>query len=395
MALRGNGSWSGATRPFPGFVGVTEIGHGRVSTVYRARETQSGRKVALKIVDTGGSTEAAQRAFRREMKVIGGLAGHPNLVSLFGMFKTETSDTVLVLELCNESLAAELRSSGRFTPAQVVSIGAKIAGALAAAHGAGVVHGDVKPESVLRTEWGEPSLGDFGMARLCPTDPSAAPTEAGFTAVHAAPELLDGKTATSASDVYSLASTMYELVSGTPAFRQAPGELPFSTIVRIMSEPPPALTTGGVSAALSAVLLAAMSKQPDDRPDAFDFAEALQGVEASEGREVTPFALLDATGRARMLANPVIVHSAAPAAAAPAIAAAVAAPPVTAPAVPQPENGDALPGIDALIGAVELTALSGTGWAAAATEVGAAKPPNSAKPLEHRRGLRQLRQHLR
>src|SRR5271157_363755 len=98
MSEHGSGPGSGAARRFQGFAGVTEIGVGRYSTVYAAHETNGGREVALKVVVAAGTTEAGRRAFRREVKVIGGLGAHPNLVSLVGMFKTEQGDTVLVLE---------------------------------------------------------------------------------------------------------------------------------------------------------------------------------------------------------------------------------------------------------------------------------------------------------
>jgi len=93
----------------------------------------------------------------------------------------------------------------------------KLAGALAAAHAAGVLHRDVKPDNVLISAYGEPQLADFGVARIQGEAPSRSGMITGSLA-QVAPEVLSGQPASEASDVYSLASTLYQLIAGRPPF---------------------------------------------------------------------------------------------------------------------------------------------------------------------------------
>ena len=120
-------------------------------------------------------------------------------------------------------------------------MGIKLAGALETAHRAEILHRDVKPQNILLTEFGEPALADFGVAML----QSSTQTTTGlfdFTTLHVAPELLEGGQATPATDVYELASTLYQLLAGQSAFRAFAGESPASIILRILRDPVQPLT---------------------------------------------------------------------------------------------------------------------------------------------------------
>lgn len=135
-------------------------------------------------------------------------------------------------------------------PAQeAVSIAIKVAGALETAHRGQILHRDVKPQNILITEFGEPALADFGVAML----QSSTQTTAGlfdFTTLHAAPELLEGGATSAATDVYELASTLYQLIVGQSAFRSYDGESPASVILRILRDPVQPVVTAGVPVAL-------------------------------------------------------------------------------------------------------------------------------------------------
>ena len=162
---------------------------------------------------------------------------------------------------------------------RAIEITTKLAGALEAAHRAGVLHRDVKPESVFVSAYGEPKLGDFGMARL------QAGLDAGPAAgiAHAAPEIVDGRPPTEASDVYSLASSAFAFLTGHAPFVRDTDQSVVPLIARIATEPVPVaeLRTHGVSDAVGRVLADAMAKDPAQRTaSAAAFASELQRAAA-------------------------------------------------------------------------------------------------------------------
>ena len=277
---------------FPGFGDVTEIGTGSLATVYRAREHDTGRWVALKLLNVRDASPRALESFQRESVALGALSSHPNIVTLFRSFPSADSRPVLVLELCAGSVADQARAGG-MPVAEAMSIGIKVAGALETAHRAEILHRDVKPQNILLTEFGEPALADFGVAML----QASAQTTAGlfdFTTLHAAPELLEGGATSPATDVYELASTLYQLIAGQSAFRSFDGESPASVILRILRDPVQPLIAADVPMALSDLLVAAMSKEKEQRPPtAAEFADALGQIEISQGWPRTQFLVRD------------------------------------------------------------------------------------------------------
>ncbi|MGI8665245.1 MAG: hypothetical protein ACR2N4_04330, partial [Jatrophihabitans sp.] len=121
---------------------------------------------------------------------------------------------------------------------------------------------------------------------------------------HVAPELLEGGRATPATDVYELASTLYQLLAGQSAFRAFAGESPASIILRILRDPVQPLTASGVPVRLSDLLLAAMAKAQQDRPPAAaEFADALAAIERSQGWPATPVPLAEPTRLPQSLAQ--------------------------------------------------------------------------------------------
>ncbi len=278
MAVKRRGR-DGIDALFPGYTGATEIGTGGLSTVYRATEDGTGRTVALKLLNVRNVSRQALESFDRESMALGALSAHPNIVTLYRSFRTPDSRPVLVLELCRGSVA-ELAPLGI---TEIVAMGIKLSGALETAHRAGILHRDVKPQNILLTEFGEPALADFGVAML----QSTTETTSGlfdFTTLHVAPELLEGGRATPATDVYELASTLYQLVAGQSAFRAFAGESPASIILRILRDPVQPLTRADVPVRLSDVLLAAMAKAQHDRPPtAAEFGAALSAIEQAQG----------------------------------------------------------------------------------------------------------------
>ena len=292
MALRRKGRATGA-EVFPGFADVKEIGTGSLATVYRAREIDTNRHVALKLLNVRDASPRAIESFQRESVALGALSAHPNIVTLFRTFPIPDGRPVLVLELCTAAVSDRLLGGTRLPVQEAVSIAIKIASALETAHRAGILHRDVKPQNMLVTEFGEPALADFGVAML----QSSTQTTAGlfdFTTLHAAPELLEGGATSAATDVYELASTLYQLIAGESAFRSYDGESPASVILRILRDPVQPVVAAGVPVALSDLLIWAMSKDKDHRPPtAAEFAVELSQVEVEQGWPRTQFLIRD------------------------------------------------------------------------------------------------------
>ena len=276
---------------FPGFTDVVRIGAGGFSTVFQAREIETNRTVALKILNVHDVSEHAIGSFQRETFALGTLSAHPNIVTLYRTLATEDDRPVLVLELCHGSIWERVRDQGAMPPWDSVAVTVKIAGALETAHRAGMLHRDIKPENVLITQYGEPALADFGVARLQSTSQATAGVF-GFTTIHAAPELLEGRDLSAATDVYGLASTLYQLIAGKAAFRSFEDEGPASVILRILRDPVQPLVAEGVPVALSDLLVNSMSKNPYDRPaSALELADELRAIEAAASWPDTPYAI--------------------------------------------------------------------------------------------------------
>jgi serine/threonine protein kinase len=278
---------------FPDYTDVREIGVGSLATVYRGRELGTNRWVALKLLNIRDASPRAIESFERESIALGALSSHPNILTLYRLFRSPDGRPVIVLELCSGAVGDRLRDGAGVPVREVLAIGIKIAGALETAHRAGILHRDVKPQNILVTEFGEPALADFGVAML----QSSTQTTAGlfdFTTLHAAPELLEGSGTSAATDVYELASSLYQLIAGRSAFRAHDGEAPASVILRILRDPVRPLSAVDVPRELSDLLVRAMSKQMTDRPKtAAAFAGELAAIEISRGWPRTQFLVPD------------------------------------------------------------------------------------------------------
>ena len=234
--------------------------------------------------------QRALRQFDRERASIGSLSGHPNIVTVYEAGVTDAGFPYLAMEyLPNGSLADRLAEHGPLPWPEVARIGVRLSGALESAHEAGILHRDLKPENVLMSGFGEPELSDFGIARVL-SSPETRTTDHAVSVAHAAPEVLDGSRFSRQSDVYSLGSTLFTLLWGSPPFLRD-DELLLSLLVRITRLPPPDLRARGIPDPMCLALERAMAKRPADRHgSAADLAEELQQAQAAAGHVVTvPF----------------------------------------------------------------------------------------------------------
>ena len=314
----------------PGVEGLEEIGRGGMAVVFKGRQPTFSRDVAVKVVTVAGVDERLRRRFEQELQAVGALSEHPNIINVHGAGETTEGLPYLVMAYQpGGSLADRLHGRGPLPWAEVAEIGVKMAGALESAHRAGVLHRDIKPENILVSGFGEPVLADFGIARL---EGGAHLTASGMvtgTPAHAAPETLQGQPPTPASDVYGLASTLHQLLAGTPAFVRPTDESTLAVMNRVLTESPPDLRGLGVPPALADVIDQGMAKDPGQRfTTAAELGQALRAAQRSLGVGQTPLPVALEAGAEADAGETVVV--AAP------IAAPLAATPPDQPPVPTP-----------------------------------------------------------
>jgi eukaryotic-like serine/threonine-protein kinase len=274
------------------------IGHGGVGTVWRARDLQLDRDVAVKLLHAGLAQDplAAER-FRREALQAASLA-HPALVAVFDV-GTQDDVPYLVMQLVEgPSLRDVVASRGSLPASAVAALGHRIAGALGELHARGLVHRDVKPGNVLLSPDGIPRLVDLGAVQLPDADQVTltVPGTMVGTIGYVAPEQLDGVPADARADVFSLGLVLHECLTGQPAFGQ--GTLAEMTRRRV-EEDVPALDhlPGGQPAELGRLIARATERDPDARPaDGAELASLL-----------APLAGDDAEQALRLLAGPRVV----------------------------------------------------------------------------------------
>jgi hypothetical protein len=278
-----------AAHVVPGIEDLVLIGRGGAGVVYKGRQPDLDREVAVKVVWPDGTGEADLTRWRREVQAMARLSNHPNILPVFDGGITGDGLPYLVMPYVpGGSLGDRLRTQGPVPVDEVVALGVRLAGALAAAHGAGVLHRDVKPDNVLLSPYGEPLLSDFGIARLL--DATATATRnVHATVAYAAPEVLSGQPATEASDVYGLAATLHACLTGSAPFVSREGEALVALAVRVTREAPPDLRPTGVPPAVAEVLEQALAKDPARRiPTAAELRRRLEAVGVAVPPPVTP-----------------------------------------------------------------------------------------------------------
>ena len=248
-----------------GLEDVVEVGRGGFATVYRAYQPAFRRTVAVKVLNAADVDDVAAERFRRECQAMGLLSEHPSIVTILDAGFLDSGQPFMVMPFMPAgSLGDRVRRDGPLPWAEASKVAVKLAGALHAAHDAGVIHRDVKPANVLVSEYGETKLADFGIARVS----GASETQSGVVTAslaYAPPEIVEGKRPTVKSDIYSLGATVYDLVAGHAPFRVG-GETSVAALLqKILNDDPPDLTGRGVPEPIGAVITEAMAKDPDRR----------------------------------------------------------------------------------------------------------------------------------
>ncbi len=268
------------------------LGTGGMARVYRARDELLGREVALKVLSERLSSDRSfVERFRREAQNAAGL-NHPNIVALYD-YGDEDNRYFIVMELIEgRSLSEVLDEDGALMPERAAEIARDTANGLGRAHDAGLVHRDIKPHNIMITNNGQTKVTDFGIARALGGDAEATMTQTGMvigTAAYLSPEQAQGNPVDARSDVYSLGCVLHETLTGDTPFS---GDTPLSIAYKHVRENPERASevNSDVPEALDAIVMKAMSKNPDNRyADANEMAEDLDRFLAGQRVAATPF----------------------------------------------------------------------------------------------------------
>lgn len=258
-----------------------QIGRGASGPVWAGRDTVLGRQVALKRVGTqpGEPSGPLGPDGAREARLAASLS-HPHVVDVLDLAVIDGEHWLVMEYVEGTDLSEVVRSEGPMAPVRAAGLLAQVAEALDAAHRAGIVHRDVKPSNVLVDAEDCAKLTDFGIARSAEDDALTATGLVTGSPAYLAPEVATGRSASPASDVWSLGATLFHLLAGRPPYHV--GDNVLSTMYRIVHEEPPRLPEFGP---LDQVLQRTMAVDPQQRWTMWQVHEALLHYAEHEAHE--------------------------------------------------------------------------------------------------------------
>ena len=198
------------------FLLLQVLGKGTVGAVYKALDRELGRHVAIKVVhDSLAQDEQVAAQFLGEARALAALK-HPNVVGIYSLGNEGGRPYIVMQLVSGGSLRSLISRDKPLDEVRALEIAVGVAEGLKAAHGIGLIHGDVKPANVLLSEKGVPKLVDFGLARFGGVRQD--PNEGMGTPYYVAPERVRQRDADHRSDIYSLGATLFHVLAGQPAF---------------------------------------------------------------------------------------------------------------------------------------------------------------------------------
>jgi eukaryotic-like serine/threonine-protein kinase len=251
------------------------LGWGGSATVYRADDLALARTVALKVLHTSLAKDRVVRErFRREAASAGRLVNE-HIVRIYDRGVCGEQHYIAMEYVAGRSLRTIIKSDGPLPPSRAVALTIQILHAAGFAHYHGIIHRDLKPQNIIVDPRDNVKVTDFGIAFAGQSDLTPAGSVLG-TVDYLSPEQITGRTATKASDLYSVGIILYELLTGRPPFE---GDLPITVALKHLDAmpPSPASFNDAISPALNSTVLRALDKSPTTRfPDARAFISALQ-----------------------------------------------------------------------------------------------------------------------
>lgn len=310
-----------------------EIGQGGMAVVYRAQDERLGRPVAIKRMRAQLAADPTFLArFRREAQAVANLS-HPNLAAVYDSGEVNGIPYIAMEYVDGDNLKTRIAAEAPFSPEKAVNLMIQVCEGVGAAHRAGLVHRDLKPQNILLTRGGQAKVADFGIARSLSASVSSTQTgQVWGTAQYIAPEQASGQPVRPATDVYSLGIILYELLTGRLPFE---GDNALALAMQHLQAEPrplrqfnPALPVG-----LEAIVAKAMAKRPDARyPDADALGSALKAYQRLGEQMTGPIPVAPRAPAVASPARPVAMAAAASAA----MSGPIVGPPVVTPAIGAP-----------------------------------------------------------
>jgi len=290
---------------------LEKVAAGGMGVVYRARDEQLDRDVAVKVLPAGTlSDDTARKHFRKEATALAKL-NHPNIETVYD-FGTQDGLDFLVMEYIPGKTLAERLAVGTLPEKDAVSIGIQIASALEEAHDCGIVHRDLKPANIAITAKGYAKILDFGLAKLLrPVDDGTTENltdtqAAAGTVPYMPPEQLKGELVDARADIYAIGAVLYEMSTGRRAFQE---ELASRLIDAILHRPPvpPRAFNPRVSPEFETSILKCLDKDPERRyQSAKELLVDLRRLQPTTPGTVVPSLPSQVRGRARKWATYVL-----------------------------------------------------------------------------------------
>jgi predicted Ser/Thr protein kinase len=276
------------------------VGHGGMSSVYRAHDSLLERYVALKVLhEQYNEDDDFVERFKREARLVAQLQ-HPNIVTVIDRGEQAGRQYIVFEYIEGENLKELVVRRGRLELREALEIAIEVARALGFAHEHGLVHRDVKPQNVLLNGDGRAKVTDFGIARSLDVEQGVTQTGTVLgTSNYIAPEQASGKHVDQHSDVYSLGVVLYEMLTGQLPF---PGESFVAVALKHVNEPPPSVldVRGDIPIRVAEAVDRALEKDPEERFPTMDaFARELETclAELDRGGEGAVTMVVPATQR--------------------------------------------------------------------------------------------------
>src|SRR5262245_38015553 len=277
---------------------ISRIGDGGMGTVYLADQLSVGRKIALKVLHSEFATdEEFVTRFRQEARLAASLSDR-NVVTVYDFAQTDDGRLFIAMEYVNgRTLSDVIKQDGALNLARVVRLASRIASGLRAAHRAGVVHRDIKPQNILVV--GVPGeeevkLTDFGIARMRDVGSGTRLTRASVimgTPESMSPEPIQDTGVSEKTDIYAFGIVLYEMVSGDVPFS---ARTPAAVLTKHLQERPRPLgeRRHGAPAELEQLVMQTLEKNPADRPS----HQSEEGQKLHALRSITESSVVPATG---------------------------------------------------------------------------------------------------